>query len=213
MSREYKDVGPVGIVPDGQWLPDKTYSYLRLVTHLGSSYLYINPKPSAGHALSNGEYWQVQGLASATTDDPLALLAALRDYLWPLGSIYMSSSAASPGESIGGVWEPWGAGRVPVGRDAADGDFDTAGKTGGAKAHTHTLGDGYAKAVGSTGASNLYYASKMPGGTWQATHKAITAGSAVADSTTPSTAIALGGQTDGGEMPPYIVCYMWRRTA
>ena len=35
--------------------------------------------------------------------------------VYPVGTIYMSSSPASPSTTFGGTWVPWGAGRVPVG--------------------------------------------------------------------------------------------------
>jgi len=37
------------------------------------------------------------------------------DQIYPIGSIYMSVNSINPFELFGGVWEPWAAGRVPVG--------------------------------------------------------------------------------------------------
>ena len=80
----------------------------------------------------------------------------LKDYiqsfiktLYPVGSIYMSVNATNPSAYFGGTWVAWGAGRVPVGINTADGNFNTVEKTGGAAtvtlttaqmpAHTHTF--------------------------------------------------------------------------
>jgi len=63
-------------------------------------------------------------------------LAHLRDMLYPVGVIYLSVVATSPATLFGGTWAVWGTGRVPVGIDAADTDFNTVEKTGGEKKHT-----------------------------------------------------------------------------
>lgn len=68
---------------------------------------------------------------------------------WPIGSVYIAVDATSPAVRFGGgTWAAIGAGRVLVGFDGSDGDFDAAEATGGAKtvtlteaqipAHTHT---------------------------------------------------------------------------
>ena len=74
----------------------------------------------------------------------------LLDFVYPIGSIYLSISSTNPGTLIGGTWVSWGAGRVPVGVDITDSDFNTVEKTGGEKkrqitvnnlpAHTHEVG-------------------------------------------------------------------------
>ena len=63
--------------------------------------------------------------------------------VYPVGAIYMSTSSTNPGSIFGGTWEAWGSGRVPVGVNTNDGDFNSANKTGGSKtvnlAHSHTV--------------------------------------------------------------------------
>lgn len=67
---------------------------------------------------------------------------------WPIGSVYIAVDATSPAVRFGGgTWAAIGAGRVLVGFDGSDADFDAAEATGGAKtvalteaqipAHTH----------------------------------------------------------------------------
>ena len=67
----------------------------------------------------NGNWtaWTVQGL----------------DSFYPVGSIYQSTSSANPSTFMGGTWERFGNGRVLVGVDENDADFNTSGKTGGGK--------------------------------------------------------------------------------
>jgi microcystin-dependent protein len=61
------------------------------------------------------------------------------DRFYPIGTIYESVVNRNPAEEIGGTWTVWGQGRVSVGVDPADEDFDEAEKTGGAKTQALTV--------------------------------------------------------------------------
>lgn len=79
----------------------------------------------------------VQGIISTTIKE--MILAA-----HPVGSIYMSTSNTNPGTFLGGTWVAWGSGRVPVGVNTSDSDFNTVEKAGGRKdavipLHNHTF--------------------------------------------------------------------------
>lgn len=64
------------------------------------------------------------------------------DQVYPIGSIYMSAVSTNPATLFGfGTWAAFGAGRVPVGFDAGQSEFDAAEKTGGAKTHTLTAAE------------------------------------------------------------------------
>ena len=52
--------------------------------------------------------------------------------MYPVGSIYMSTSSTNPSTYFGGTWVAWGSGRVPVGINTSDSNFNTVEKTGGA---------------------------------------------------------------------------------
>lgn len=56
--------------------------------------------------------------------------------MFPIGALYMTATDTNPGTFLGGTWERWGAGRVPVGYDSTDSNFDAAEKTGGSKTKT-----------------------------------------------------------------------------
>lgn len=58
--------------------------------------------------------------------------------VYPVGSIYMSVNNANPSTIFGGTWVAWGAGKVPVGVNANETEFNSVEKTGGAKTHTLT---------------------------------------------------------------------------
>lgn len=61
------------------------------------------------------------------------------DTLYPVGAIYVSTLSTNPATLLGrGTWSAFGAGRVLVGHDSGDADFDTSEETGGSKTATST---------------------------------------------------------------------------
>ncbi len=125
----------------------------------------------------------------------------------------MSTNNVSPQSFLGGTWQAWGAGRVPVSVNTSDADFNAANKTGGAKTVTLTSGQ-LPNLVGSMQASvpdGFAASGIIKGKSWTATKN---------DTATKSTKNTVYGfEINFGEgkahqnMPPYITCYMWRRTA
>ena len=128
-------------------------------------------------------------------------IPSIFNLIYPVGSIYMSVNSTNPGTLFGGTWVAWGTGRVPVGVDTNDGDFNTVEKTGGEKSH-------------------ILQASEMPPHTHDVNDVTIWGGDAWIGSGGYTT-ITFGGRTTtsagGGQahnnVQPYITCYMWKRTA
>jgi hypothetical protein len=128
---------------------------------------------------------------------------------YPIGAIYASVANTSPASAFGGTWAPYGAGRVLVGHDyndPADADFvasstdGSSENTGGAKthtlsidempSHTHTISNFEdPTGTGSTGSANG------------------------ASSFSTVNTNATGGGTAHNNLQPYVVVYMWKRTA
>jgi hypothetical protein len=53
---------------------------------------------------------------------------------FPVGSVFIAVVSTDPGTLLGyGTWSAFGAGKVLIGLDSGDTDFDTAEETGGAK--------------------------------------------------------------------------------
>ena len=61
----------------------------------------------------------------------------------PIGSLFETTVSTNPGTLYGGTWAAWGGGRVPVGVNTADSDFNTVEKTGGKKTERHEFKVGY----------------------------------------------------------------------
>ena len=63
--------------------------------------------------------------------------------IYPIGSIYTSTTDTNPSEKFGGVWERYAEGKTLIGVNESDTSFNTVEKTGGSKsinlAHSHTV--------------------------------------------------------------------------
>lgn len=146
---------------------------------------------------------------------------ALIDAIVPqVGEIEINTSGVNPATKYGvGTWELWGQGKMPVGVDSTDSDFDAAEKTGGSKTKTFNLSDkGYAKISGIGGGStapNTVYIGADRISCPEYSYKTKSAASSTSGGGSSSTfGTPLGGSTDEGDvMNPYITCYMWKRVA
>jgi hypothetical protein len=133
------------------------------------------------------------------------LASSVLNAIYPVGSVYTNATdSTNPSTLLGfGTWVAFGAGRVPVGIDSGDTDFDTAEETGGSKTHTLTT-------------------SEIPAHTHTYSESSFGPDAeGVGAGYDPPTAVgrqeADSGSTGGGQahnnLQPYIVVYMWKRTA
>lgn len=138
-------------------------------------------------------------------------ISTAKQALLPVGSIVVLGVSTNPNTLYGfGTWTAI-AGRVLVGYDAGQTEFDTLDETGGAKTHAHSLSDaGQAQAFMGTSALIVRNVAGSSG-TWAANRQIATT---QATSFTSTQGVALQGTTDDGStLQPYIVKYMWQRTA
>jgi hypothetical protein len=134
--------------------------------------------------------------------------ATINNLVYPVGSIYINATVATnPATLLGvGTWVAYGEGRVPVGK-AGSGTFDTLGATGGAETHTLTLNE-----IPSHNHNNGSYDRLLLQNGQATIHE--TDGSAGEPNLASSGAIAAaGGGAAHNNLQPYIVVYMWKRTA
>ena len=172
-------------------------------THLGGDGSYVMPTTDgeSGQVMStNGD-----GQVSFTT---LTGVTATIANAYPVGSLYMNASnSTNPATLLGfGTWSAFGAGRVLIGIDSSDTDFDTAEETGGSKTHTLTEAQlpSHRHTIGSTDSSAGF------GGAAGNQEFVQDAGSGIG---TPCNTSFTGSGQAHTIVQPYIVVYMWKRTA
>ncbi len=102
---------------------------------IDSNTTYKVATTTADGLMSKGDKAKLDGMVE--TDNVEAVIKRLIIASHPVGSIEVNTTGANPSTYIGGTWAAWGSGRVPVGVNVYDGDFNTAEKTGGAKSYTH----------------------------------------------------------------------------
>jgi len=151
---------------------------------------------------------------------------------WPIGSVFISVVDTDPATLLGfGTWAAFAAGRVLVGLDAGQIEFDTLDETGGAKTHTLSAAEmpahthvqdphthvqnahNHTQRVGSaaTGPLSGYTADTS-------TNTPVSSGYTTVDTTAVNQNATAANQSTGGggahnNLQPYVVVRMWRRTA
>ena len=177
--------------------------------------------PTAGASVNTTQLSTTAYVTSAIT----TAVAATKAALFPVGTIYTQAAVATnPGTLLGfGTWAAFGTGRVMVGIDSGDTAFDTLNETGGSAAvtpagtnagtalsiaqlaaHTHTT-----TLTQTNGLSSGNEARVPSGGSTTLGTQAYTS-SEVGSGDTHTHTFSGAAQTN---LQPYIVVYMWKRTA
>lgn len=134
---------------------------------------------------------------------------------YPIGSVYINASnATNPASLLGfGTWSAFGAGKVMVGIDSTDTEFDTIGKTGGDKTHIHRQGGPASDSSGSGGGAisgpwNAVSFGRSSSGVTFANYSQI-----VSNGIGSSKTVYPFLTESTSSLQPYIVVYFWKRTA
>jgi hypothetical protein len=152
---------------------------------------------------SGGVY--IKGAAYIWDTNGVANEIATLEKLYPVGSLYFSTLSTNPATLLGiGTWTAFAAGKTVIGINASDTDFDTVEETGGAK--TVTLA---ANNLPSISANTNIYSGETGGasGGGYVPYAGDRSGSAYVANYTNASPVAIN------KLPPYIVIYMWKRTA
>ena len=167
----------------------------------------LNTKASSSHTHNYAGSSTAGGAATSLSSS--GIIEVMKK-IYPVGCIYMSVSSTNPSTIFGfGTWVAWGNGRVPVGVNTSDSNFNTVEKTGGSSSvkltvnqmpsHSHTTGVfNSVSGIAENGLTDLWI---VGGG-----ETATTYGESI-----PSRDVG-GGQAHTN-LQPYITCYMWKRTA
>ncbi len=138
-------------------------------------------------------------------DPPLSFF----NLIYPVGSIYMSVNPTNPSELFPlTAWAEWGKGRVPVGVDTSQTEFNKAEKTGGSKAVTLTVDQ------------MPRHTHNVPKPEWYGVTSEPDTGFGLLRTKNPNkdgsdgfVSASAGGGKAHSNLQPYITCYMWVRTA
>lgn len=130
-----------------------------------------------------------------------SLAVAVFEKIYPVGSLYFNATDdTNPNELLGfGTWVAYAAGRVPVGYDSSDSDFNAAEKTGGSKllqAHTHGFNN-----TGVPSSNHAEYGTKGSDSHF------------MFDSNYNMTTTLSTGGGNSENLQPFITVYCWKRTA
>ena len=128
--------------------------------------------------------------------------------LYPIGSIYTNAAVSTnPSTLLGfGTWVEFGTGRVLVGVDTGQTEFNTLGKSGGEKTHVLTT------AEMPSHSHNIPTWNGLAGGSYE-----VGGGSGQFspgyDYIPPAPTTSTGNGDAHNNLQPYITVYMWRRIA
>ena len=171
--------------------------------------------PTAG-AGTNTTQLATTSFVKTANDNQTTTLTAVIQALYPIGTIYTNSTnSTNPATLLGfGTWVAFGAGRVAVGFDSSNTNFDTAGETGGSAdtvvvehnhsvtdpGHDHTDNRALSTGINSTvGGGVNQFGNSFTGTT-----------------STSTTSITIDNEGVSGtdkNLQPYITVFMWKRVS
>jgi len=152
-----------------------------------------------GVTVTTAEINYLAGVTSALQTQINTLTAAVTGLRLPIGAIHIAVVSTNPATTLGyGTWTAFGTGRTLVGIDTGSTEFDVVEETGGEKTHTLTEAEipAHTHAALNFLAGGAYYGNL-----------------ASSSSNSPNTSGSTGGGQAHNNLQPYIVVYMWKRTA
>lgn len=140
------------------------------------------------------------------------LITKLLDTVYPVGSIYITTSNTSPASFLGGSWERYAKGRTLIGVDEKDDAFVNTAKTGGHKTQTIN-GSAFRSHLAFDSAGRIWfeqftYKNKTWNGIgsvhnltydWDSRNWGLTSYGKIS------------GESTIDVLPPYVAVYMWKR--
>ena len=163
--------------------------------------------PAAPTAAAGTNTTQLATTAFVQAATPTA--ATINGLAYPVGSVYTSVVATNPNSLLGvGTWAAFGAGRVLVGINASDSDFNTVEEVGGAKTDSHTL------SINEIPSHVHGYTGVQGTGNPDGSSDSVAAGQPTSYPRLTELDYEGGGAAHSHDIvQPYIVVYFWKRTA
>lgn len=103
------------------------------ITYDNKVALNTNPGIADVNKVTDNDMNEIKSVVNNNANE----LSSLTNIIYPIGSIYINTTGTNPSTFLGGTWESFGSGKVLVGQDTNDSDFDTLLETGGNKTHQH----------------------------------------------------------------------------
>ena len=190
--------------------PDKVVSGGDFNTEFTAVQTAVNSKADLAGSASQLFSATTAAVGTNTTQVATTAFVKAECAAYPIGAIFTTTAvyadSAAVVAAIGGTtWVAFGAGKVLVGLDSGDTDFDTVNETGGSKTDSHTL------TIGEIPAHTHSYDRQNTTTDALSIHDIVR--------TTGGNSSATSGSTGGGNphshplVQPYIVVYFWKRTA
>ena len=154
----------------------------------------VQPRLLAATAADNNKYVTMAEMKSSMLT------------MYPVGAIYLSTSSTNPSNFIGGTWVAYGQGRTLVGVGSSDKAF-TINETGGEPTHKLTIAEMPSHTHSIYGWNSSANGALPEQGSWNWT------GHVPSDWSRNDIVSSTGGNGAHNNLQPYIVCYMWKRTA
>lgn len=129
----------------------------------------------------------------------------LLNRIYPVGSIYITTSGTNPSDFLGGTWVEYAQGCVLVGYNGSDGNFNSMGKTGGESTHTLSVNE----------IPNHRHDQNVTAATFASTgvRTDYNADAKSAPFSQGVTTASTGGGAAHNNLQPYVVVKFFRRTA
>lgn len=191
-----------------RWGTVTQVSPLRVKLDGDSAALAVTPDSLVPISATNGRVW-CQLVARKVIIHGCAIPVNAR---YAVGDLYFTVSkttAAAVAAAVGGgTWVAWGAGRVPVGVDTGQDEFNAVEETGGFKTHTLSKAELPASRLNVmvNPTPSAVYLDNAATGTGRFGINSTVTGPAIL--TEP-----MGSGAAHNNLQPYITCYIWKRTA
>lgn len=199
------------------YAPDKSYKIKAILTDsLGGSTTFEAPIITAEKVVFS---YDQQGVGIGkprefgvldvvgTVSDVFIGNKSILDIFYPVGTIYESVKTDNPATFMGGTWTRFGNGKVLVGVDETDTDFNASQKIGGEKTHQLTNPEMPSHVHPGDAGMQFHMYKALSGET---ATDGVNSGTSFKSKATTGSA---GGNQPHNNLQPYVTVYRWQRTA
>lgn len=162
----------------------------------------------------NADIANINKVTAGDMNEIKQVVNSLANLFFPIKKVVIFNDNDDHSNYLGFTWERIASGKMLVGIDSADTDFNTIGKTGGEKEHTLTINEMPAHSHKLQGNTNVVFDESS---TYPYLLASAKRGYAIGDSVvfgdgyTINDTTKTGGGQSHNNMPPYQVVALWQR--